>query len=153
MGICLPDEINLLRLQDSRGEAEPRRLIPAGDDALPLYVQIGGGRVGKSGDELVIEPRGEPKRTARLAQTSQVSLFGNVQMSTQAIQAVVGRRIPICYFSAGGWFYGMTVGSLNKNVELRRLQAGLHLENTAVAEAIALLGRFLCGEIPEYPGF
>jgi CRISPR-associated protein Cas1 len=124
-GICLPDEVNLLRLPHAEDEvppAEPRRLIAARDDALPLYVQAGGTRVGKSGDEFVITPREGPKQTARMGQTSQVALFGQVQISTQAVEAALGRGIPICYFSFGGWFYGMTTGLWHKNVELRRLQ-------------------------------
>jgi CRISP-associated protein Cas1 len=126
-GICLPDEINLLRMDGddgagSQGANEPRRLLAARDDALPLYVQTSGSRIGKSGEELVIVPREGPKQTARLGQTSQVSLFGQVQITTQAIQATLGRGIPICYFSFGGWFYGTTTGHWHKNVELRRLQ-------------------------------
>lgn len=123
-GICLPDEVNLLRLaeHEEADKSEPRRLVAARDDALPLYVQASGTRVGKSGDELVITPREGPKLTARLGQTSQLGVFGQVQVSTQAIEAALGRAIPICYFSFGGWFYGMTTGLLHKNVELRRLQ-------------------------------
>jgi CRISP-associated protein Cas1 len=123
-GICLPDEINLLRLPSGEESPppEPRRLVAARDDALPLYVHSAGTRVGKSGDELVITPREGPKQTARLGQTSQLALFGQVQVSTQAIEAALGRGIPICYFSFGGWFYGMTTGLWHKNVELRRLQ-------------------------------
>jgi CRISPR-associated protein Cas1 len=124
VGICLPDEVNLLRLHsgDSDAEQEPRRLLPARDDALPLYVQANGARIGKKQDELVVTPREGAKQTARLGQTSQLAVFGNVQISTQAIQAVLGRGIPICYYSFGGWFYGMTTGMMHKNIELRRLQ-------------------------------
>ncbi len=124
-GICLPDEVNLLRLphsEEATPPAEPRRLIAARDDALPLYVQSGGTRVGKSGDEFVVVPREGPKQTARIGQTSQIALFGQAQISTQAIEAALGRGIPVCYFSFGGWFYGMTTGLWHKNVELRRLQ-------------------------------
>ncbi|MDX2019383.1 MAG: CRISPR-associated endonuclease Cas1 [Deltaproteobacteria bacterium] len=136
VGICLPDEVNLLRVRRppkrvgvaDAGEAvpsnapEPRRLLAARDDALPLYVQANGARIGKSGDELVVTPREGPKQTARLGQTSHIALFGNVQMSTQAIQAAIGHGIPITYYSYGGWFYGVTTGMMHKNVELRRLQ-------------------------------
>ena len=123
--ICLPDEINLLRLSrsdDKPATSETRRLVAARDDALPLYVQEAGARVGKSGDELVVVPREGLKQTARLGQTSQIALFGQVQISTQAVQAALGLHIPVCYFSSGGWFYGMTTGLWHKNVELRRLQ-------------------------------
>jgi CRISP-associated protein Cas1 len=123
VSICLPDEVNLLRLRrDEADEDEPRRLVPARDDALPVYVQAAGTRVGKSGDELTIQPLEGERQSARLAQTSQLALFGSVQLTTQALQAAVGRGIPICYFSTGGWFYAMTTGLTHKNVELRRLQ-------------------------------
>ena len=161
-GICLPDEINLLRLSAAGEEArpdEPRRLIAARDDALPLYVQAAGARVGKSGDEFVVTPREGPKQTARLGQTSQVALFGQVQISTQAIEAALGRHIPICYFSFGGWFYGMTTGLWHKNVELRRLQfraaespvASLALARAFVATKIRNCRTFLRRNAEDVP--
>jgi CRISP-associated protein Cas1 len=71
---------------------------------------------------LTVQPReGEPQMV-RIGQTSQVALFGQVQITTQAIQAALGRAIPITYFTSGGWFYGITVGLSHKNVDLRRLQ-------------------------------
>ena len=36
--------------------------------------------------------------------------MGNMQVSTQAIQGLCEAGIPICYFSQGGWFYGITTG-------------------------------------------
>lgn len=124
VGICLPDEVNYLRgLADENAEEhEVRRLLPARDDALPLYVQEAGARVGKRGDELSVTSRDGTTQTSRLVQTSQVSLFGGVQVTTQAVQALAGRGVPICYFTHGGWFYGLTTGMTHKNVELRRLQ-------------------------------
>jgi CRISPR-associated protein Cas1 len=151
-GICLPDEINLLRLPDRAGpesEAvtdprEPRRLLPTRDDALPLYVQSGGTRVGKSGDELIVQPREGARQAVRLGQTSQVALFGQVQMSTQALQAALGRGIPITYFTFGGWFYGITTGFSHKNVELRRLQFRVA---DAPAQSLGLAKQFVSAKI------
>ena len=48
--------------------------------------------------------------------------MGNVQISTQAVQALCEAEVPICYFSMGGWFYGITTGLNEKNVFLRRSQ-------------------------------
>jgi CRISPR-associated protein Cas1 len=124
VGICLPDEVNYLNHRDQPdvGEAEVRRLLPARDDALPLYVQEAGAYVGKRAEELVVRPREGSPVAVRLSQTSQISLFGGAQISTQAVQAVLGRGVPICFFSHGGWFYGMATGMTHKNVELRRRQ-------------------------------
>jgi CRISP-associated protein Cas1 len=137
VGICLPDETNLLRGgEESEGM---RRLVPARDDALPLYVQSAGTKVGRSGAELVIQTRDGDKRTVRLVDTSQVALFGAVQISTQAIQELCVREIPILYLSAGGWFYGITHGHEHKNIELRRRQfsiAANDLESLAIARRL-----------------
>ncbi len=136
VGICLPDEINALRLPE-RAEAElSRRLVPPRDDALPVYVQAYGAYVGKSGEELTISVKDSPATTARLVHTSQLSVFGSAQVSTPALQTLLGREIPICYFSSGGWFYGITTGIPHKNVELRRAQYAA-AEKAGVALAIA----------------
>ena len=120
VGICLPDEVGLLRAQEyDRKSVTPRRLIPARDDAMPVYVQGQGLFVGKSGDQLVVKEKGKKVAEARLFETSQLNLVGNVQISTQAVRELCSRGIPICHFTTGGWFYGMTRAELHKNVELR----------------------------------
>jgi len=53
-GICLPDEVECLNRQDAANPLDVRRLYPARDDALPLYVQDQGARVGKEGQALVV---------------------------------------------------------------------------------------------------
>ena len=53
---------------------------------------------------------------------SHVVLFGRIQISSQAVQALCEREIPITYLSQGAWFYGMTAGLSHKNVELRMAQ-------------------------------
>ncbi len=133
--ICLPDETNLLRggeppavsagdadAGDEPVEPELRRLSPARDDAVPLYVQTQGARVGLDGDCLRVVAKGADPVTARLANTSQVCLLGNVQVTTQALRALLERDIPVAFFSTGGWFYGRTTGHGTKNVELRVAQ-------------------------------
>jgi CRISP-associated protein Cas1 len=167
VGICLPDEVNLLRglERGSLQEPEPpregplavldapaptdpdpwdlgseasepvrplRRLHPASDEKLPLYVQEQGARIGLDGDCLIV--RGRPNRsqegarsaagsvTARLPNTSHVVLYGNVQVSAQAMRALLERCIPVSFLSYGGWYYGRASGVESKNVELRLAQ-------------------------------
>jgi CRISPR-associated protein Cas1 len=118
--VCLPDEIGFLR-RDQDGE-EPRRLFAAREDALPLHVQSQGGTVGRTGDSLRVTPKdGEPVEV-RLRDVSQLSIYGQVQVSTQAIRALCEHEIPLSFFSFGGWFYGLLQGLGHRNVLLRRLQ-------------------------------
>src|SRR5262249_34372039 len=110
---------------DLRGAPAPRpmrRLHPACDDKMPLYVQDQGARVGLDGDCLVVRGRESPTATARLPHTSHVVLYGNVQVSAQAMRALLERSIPVSFLSYGGWYYGRATGVESKNVELRMAQ-------------------------------
>lgn len=122
VGICLPDETSLLRILPAATGREIRRLIPARDDALPLYIQDQGAYISKKGQVLEIRSEGRKVADARLLDTSHVCLLGNVQISTQAIRELCSQGIPLSFFSYGGWFCGMTDGALRKNVELRQHQ-------------------------------
>ncbi|MCL2777227.1 MAG: CRISPR-associated endonuclease Cas1 [Polyangiaceae bacterium] len=163
VGICLPDETNLLRgfvptgeqnasiekpeqmvafwpVAEGENERELaevslRQLQPARDDRLPLYVQEQGARVGLSGEELVIKSK-ETEVRARLPNLSQVTLFGNVQISTQAMRALFERGLSISFMSTGGWFYGRATGVDSKNIELRISQHRA-MGNEAVCLALA----------------
>ncbi|MBU1197282.1 CRISPR-associated endonuclease Cas1 [Candidatus Micrarchaeota archaeon] len=119
VGICLPDETNLL---SSQVKDEARRIVPALDEALPVYVQEQGATVTKNGEELVIKNRDGVLARTRLIEVSQLAVFGNVQITAQAQHALCDRNTPICHYSYGGWFYAITHGMSHKNVELRRKQ-------------------------------
>jgi len=116
VGICLPDET----LEITEDEpAEVRLMYPARDDALPLHVQAQGARVGKSADQLEIVERDGTKHRARLLDVSQVSVFGNVQVTAAALGELLRRSIPVCHFSYGGWFQGITHGIGARNCYVR----------------------------------
>jgi len=99
-----------------------RRILPARDDALPLYVQRQGARVGKRGEVFEIHVKNEKVGEARIFETSHVAIFGNVQVSTQALQEMCVRGIPLSLFTTAGWYYGSAGGLIHKNVELRIAQ-------------------------------
>lgn len=145
VGICLPDETTMLRcMAEDSGKQAVRRLLPARQDALPLYVQEQGAYLGKSADELTVKQKGKLLAKVRLIDTSQVSLFGNAQVSAQALREITVRGIPVCHFSYGGWFHGMTVGMPHKNVELRMRQYAAAADS---ALAMPLARSFIMGKI------
>jgi CRISPR-associated protein Cas1 len=145
VGICLPDETRLLAGQQSSSE-EPqvRRLMPARDDALPLYIKDQGTTLGKSGDELTVKSRQELLQRVKLIDTSQVSVFGNVQITAQALRELAVAGIPLCHFSYGGWFHAVTIGMVHKNVELRMAQFAAAADP---GRSLALARQFVLGKI------
>jgi len=142
VGICLPDETKRCRptsvgeqlvlfeidtppgasLDHRTGNDDVRRLVPARDDLRPLYLNHQGLHVGKSGQVLKVKEKGKVVQEVRINEVCQVNLFGNVQLTTQAIQELCQSETPIAYFSQGGWFYGITQGLGVKNIYLRREQ-------------------------------
>ena len=120
VGICLPDEVNFISANGQKVRPEDvRRMAPARDDALPVYVQAQGAVVGKSGDQLNVRQKGQTLQKVRLMEVSHLSIFGNVQVTAQALRGLCDRNIPVCHFTYGGWFSGITTGMSHKNVELR----------------------------------
>ena len=116
--ICMPDEVNHL----ARADAAPRPIAVPCTDALPLYVQARRAKVAKSGETLVVTVEDEELATARLEETSQVVVMGNVYLTTPCLHELMWRGIPVTWHSYGGWFFGHTTGNGHKNVELRTAQ-------------------------------
>ena len=141
VGICLPDETRQLanaiggklppqcglfdepQLNAKKGLGiETRLLVTPRVESKPLYLNTQGLRVGKSGGVLKIKEQAQVIQEARVNDICQVNLMGNIQITTQAVQNLCDAGVPICYFSAGGWFYGITTGMNTKNVLLRKSQ-------------------------------
>jgi CRISPR-associated protein Cas1 len=116
VGICLPDETNLLA---RRNDGRPRRLIAADPDAVPLYVTEPGSMVGIDGGRLTVSKHREPLASVRLIDVLHVAAFGNVQVTAQAMRSLFDRDIDVFHFSYGGWLLGLTTGLPSKNVMLR----------------------------------
>lgn len=123
VGLCLPDEHNLLL---ARSERAPRRLVPSDQAARPVYLTEAGSSVSVRSERLEVcgRPSRDPaapvrKTSIRLLDVSQVNAFGNVQVSTQALRQLFVRDIPVLYFSGGGWLEGIAQGLPSKHVQLR----------------------------------
>lgn len=142
--ICLPDETHAaLRtdkanadsaspmlpfdddLEPARGSgelSEVRRLVPARDDLRPMYVTGFGLTIGVRNEVLQVRDRDGVIQEARVMDVSQLNVFGSVQVTAAAIEALCRDDRPIAHFSTGGWLHALTRGLALKNVFLRREQ-------------------------------
>ncbi|HNR58925.1 MAG TPA: CRISPR-associated endonuclease Cas1, partial [Methanothrix sp.] len=121
-GICLPDEVHLLREIEAEGKEKAgaaRKLVPTRDDQLPIYVVGQRETVRRRGDLLEFWSRDGKMGDARLREVAQLSLYGGVEITSPALAELLQRGVPVCHFSFGGWFYGISQGTVHKNVELR----------------------------------
>ena len=122
VGICLPDETNL---HTGRSPKRPRRIVPRDSSARPLYVTEQGSRIGIKAGRAVVSKHYDEIESIRMIDVSQVSVYGNVQLSSQFMRAAFFREVPVCWFSYGGWFQGIAHGLPSKHVELRRRQVAI----------------------------
>jgi CRISPR-associated protein Cas1 len=139
VGICLPDETwraaeeveepRQLALFDvpwrKPMKREVRPMMTPRNELRPLYLNSQGVKLGKSGTVLQVKDKEKLLQEVRIGEICQVNL-------------------PICYFSMGGWFYGITIGLNTKNVFLRRNQFRL-AEQEYFARTIAR--RLVAGKV------
>jgi len=168
--VCLPDETRMLQHVEGNNElrvesspaaeagldvsshpstknsqpAAPRRLIAARDDTRALYLNTPGFRIGCKDEVLTVKEKDRVIEEVRMRDVSHVALFGNIQISTQAIQSLCEQEVPVTYFSMGGWFYGITRGHGMKNVFLRMEQFRLARDEM---KCLSLARQFVHGKI------
>lgn len=118
--ICLPDETNAIRLQ--RESVPVRPFAAPSNDRVPLYVLEAGARVGLSGEVLEVRTDAGVQAEVRLMEVASVSLFGAVQMSSQAMRNVLARDVPVFFLSYGGWLDGFARSVNDHSLDLRIAQ-------------------------------
>lgn len=108
--------------EKSPASGKIRKLLPARDDALPVYVVGQGNTVRKKEDLLEIWSREGKQSEARLREISQLCLYGSVEITTPAMVELMQRGVPVIHYTHAGWFQGICLGMTHKNVELRMQQ-------------------------------
>ncbi|MDQ6926416.1 MAG: CRISPR-associated protein Cas4, partial [Candidatus Eremiobacteraeota bacterium] len=106
VGICLPDETNLLA---KRAAGTPRRLVARDDSRRPLYVISPAAIVRKRAGRLILEVDGEHQTSVRVLDVAHVAVFGNATVSAGAMRACLEGDIPVLWFSSGGWLAGYSI--------------------------------------------
>lgn len=118
--ICLPDETNALLHKENLSDV--RRLFPARNDALPLYIQEKWAKVCQSGDSIIVKQGEKELGRFGLKDVSEVVLCGNISITTPCLHKLCESGIPIVHMSSGHWFYGITQGEGLKNAFDRAAQ-------------------------------
>lgn len=124
--ICQPEETlyHIERGQQTEDAApvELKKVIPDSDEGAVLYLQEQGSYVGKRSEHLTVRKDGTELLRLPLAAVRQVVVFGNVQVSTQALETLASNDIAVMYLTMYGRFVGAFVPAPTKNVSLRAEQ-------------------------------
>ena len=87
-----------------------------------LYVQEQGAYVGRRGEHLVVSLKGKETERVPIVAIRQVVVFGNIQVSTQALQTLVEADVPLAFLNMYGKFIATVMPAPPKNVALRASQ-------------------------------
>jgi CRISPR-associated protein Cas1 len=164
--ICQPEETRYLQRTDEAVGQVTRpttitRVLPELDEGAVLYLQEQGSYVGKRSEHLVVSLDRQEINRVPLAAVRQVVLFGNVQVSTQALETLIAQEIPVALLTRYGRFIGALTPAPSKNVMLRVNQyrafsdpaRSLGLSKAVVKAKIAnqrvLLMRSLRAKVPD----
>jgi CRISPR-associated protein Cas1 len=125
--VCQPEE-TLYQIErrdlpaDSAPPAGITRVVPQTDEGAVLYLQEPGSYVGKRSEHLVIRKDGQELNRIPLHAIRQVVVFGNVQLSTQALECLTYNEIPVIFLTGYGRFIAALEPAPRKNVSLREAQ-------------------------------
>jgi len=98
-----------------------------GAETMPvLYVTQPGSVLRKSGERLIVESEDHVVLDVPARQVESVLLFGNVQITTQALSEALDHSIPVSFHTRHGRFRGKVSDGLNRNVLLRMAQYRRH---------------------------
>ena len=121
--ICLPDEVNQQRETDGSGQIKSRTIWPPRDDGIHVVAQQSGCKVGINGATLrVTDKDGKKVGDMPLANVESLSLLGSVQISTQAVQTLADRGVPVAFLTAAGRCVAVVDPLDSVSAETRRAQ-------------------------------
>jgi CRISPR-associated protein Cas1 len=155
--ICLPDEVNL---ECDVGNTAPRCLWPPHEDGIQVIVQQKGTRVGVRGMCLrVVDGNGTQVSEVPLAGVESLSVVGSVQISTQALQVLADRSIPVAWLSGAGRLVAMcdpldSVSAIVRTAQVRvfdQKDKQLELARALITAKIANQRTLLMRNHPELP--
>jgi len=122
--VCQPEEtLFLIGRQPlppaAEQEAGLTRVLPESDNGAVLYLQEPGSSVGKRSEHLEVRKDGQVLQKVPISAVRHVVVFGNVQVSTQALECLASNEVPVVYLSPYGRFLAALQPAPTKNAMLR----------------------------------
>jgi CRISPR-associated protein Cas1 len=155
--LCLPDEVNQQRAEPE--ECSPRKIWPPRDDGIHVIAQKQGIKIGVSGMSVkVTDKNGVKVQEIPITQMESLSVLGAVQLSTQALQALADRGIPVAFLSGAGRLLALVephspVSAVVRRAQVLKLekpQAKLELAHALVGAKISNQRRLLTRNHPAF---
>lgn len=87
-----------------------------------LYLDQQGARLAKAGGRLVVHDRDGGERSLPLEQVDRVLVYGRVQVTTDALDALLERGVPTTLLSSRGWLRGHLLADCGGQVRRRARQ-------------------------------
>ncbi|MBX3463791.1 MAG: type I-MYXAN CRISPR-associated endonuclease Cas1 [Planctomycetes bacterium] len=144
--VCLPEESRL----GADPEFQPVRLLPPHPRGQVLHVADQGARVGRSGDEVLVEDRDGNATRVPVADLDQIVLHGFAQISTQALRLCADHDVGVQWMTlAGAVVAGTATNAFPAQRHLRQFHAlgdselALQLAKRLVAAKVEGQLRFL----------
>ena len=119
--LCLPEETLFYKGQVDQ-QIKGTIALAGIDTGRFLYVQEQGAYLSIKGECLIVSHNKETIFHQPLVELSEIVIFGNVSLSTQAMQALLQANIPVSFLSVYGRFKGILQPEISKNGRLRMNQ-------------------------------
>ena len=87
-----------------------------------LYLQEQGSVLKKSSNRIVVALQGETLLEVPVFQLQRVLIFGNIQVTTQALGLLLEQGVDVAFFNQAGRLRGTVVSDLSKNIFVRLAQ-------------------------------
>ena len=124
--VCLPFESRIwAHGSDASNELPPRPPMPPDTPGEILIVQRPGAKIHLKGGELIVQSDEGQTTHFPIRQLCEVCLYGAVQITAQAQQALMENGVPIAWFSPAGRFIGMTQSVFRSGIDARMGQYNL----------------------------
>ena len=110
----------------------------------PVYVKEQGAVVRRQGERLIVTRKKEQLLDLPLVHVDQVVVFGNVQVTSQAVAMLLQAEVDLVFLSRHGKFRGRLLHTGSKFAQLRHAQLQ-KMSNTA--DTLAIAQRVVIGKL------